>query len=70
MLAELIKVGFVGYVCSKALKSFGKNEYGEMIGLITWIYLGFLICTNMTQWYNGFMDSRLIRLAQHIFGKV
>lgn len=68
MLAEIITTGFVGYTCSKALKSFGKKEYSEAIGLVTWLYLGFLMCTNMSNWYNAFMNSGLVRLAQSIFG--
>lgn len=64
---EVLKTGFIGYVCYKALKCFGKQDYADVIGLLVWVYLGFIICSKLTIWYSALMNSELVKLLERIF---
>ena len=66
-MVELLKTGVVGYICYKALKCFGKQDYADVIALLDWVYIGFLFCFQIDSWYNSFMNSELIQLLERIF---
>ena len=66
-MIELLKTGVVGYICYKALKCFGKQDYADVIALLVWVYIGFLFCFQIGSWYDSFMNSELIQLIERIF---
>lgn len=65
-MGEFIKTGFVGFICYKSLKCFGKNDYSDVIGLVTWIYLGYIVCSNLTNLYNVVSDSTFADILRMI----
>ena len=66
-MVELLKTGVVGYICYKALKCFGKQDYADVIALVVWIYIGVLILFQIGSWYDSFMNCELIKLFERIF---
>lgn len=67
-MIEIIKIGAVGFLCSKSLKCFGKKEYSDVIGFMCFLYVGVIIYMKIGGWYTGFMDSAFMQLMIKIFG--
>ena len=67
-MGELIKTGFIGFVSSKAMGCFGKKEYGSVISLITWLYIGYFMVSKAQGWYDCIMSCKLVELLGYIFG--
>ena len=53
ILIEIIKVGSVAYISQKALKSFGKKDYADIITFVGWCAIG----ANVMQLFIGIGEA-------------
>lgn len=67
-MIEIIKIGAVGFICSKSLKVFGKKDYADVISFVCLLYVGICVCMKVGGWYNSFMNSAFMQLMFRIFG--
>lgn len=66
-MVEIIKIGVVGFICSKSLKVFGKKDYADVITFLMVLYVGVMVFSKITGWYESFMDTRFMELMVKIF---
>lgn len=66
-MIEIIKIGVVGFICSKSLKVFGKKDYADVITFLMVLYVGVMIFSKITGWYESFMDTKFMELMVKIF---
>lgn len=67
-MVEIIKIGVVGFICSKSLKVFGKKDYADVITFLMVLYVGVMVFSKITGWYESFMDSSFMQLMIKMFG--
>lgn len=67
IMISIIKVGTVSFICGKALKCFGKQDYADIIYMCGWLGVGANICILFMQMYASVMGSEIVQLIQKIF---
>lgn len=66
-MIEIIKIGVVGFICSKSLKVFGKKDYADVITFLMVLYVGVMVFSKITGWYESFIDTKFMELMVKIF---
>ncbi|MEX0084136.1 hypothetical protein AB2T90_17055 [Clostridium butyricum] len=65
-MLEIIKLGSIGYISSKAMKTFNK-DYANIMQFVVMLYIGISLCMKIGGWYSNIMNCELIQLLQKIF---
>lgn len=52
-IVTIVKIGSAGLICGKALKVFGKKDYGDIINFVTFLSCGVLLLGLIFGWLDN-----------------
>lgn len=66
ILIQIIKVGSVSYISQKALKSFGKKDYADVVAFVGWCGIGANVMQLFLNIGDAIANSEIVKLVNNI----